>query len=498
MVDPLWNPQALRSLREVADSMAPAAVVVVGAAALLHHRPGRFRITLDIDLAVAVDPRGDRLPDGWTRAQPPRQRWSDRDGRPIDIVPATPHCLERGFVEWQDGTRMSLIGFDLVMRDSVPLSADGPANLRVADLMALSVCKIVAWTDRPGDRQKDLRDLATILETYVEPDHDRFHDEPDPALEFEARAPFLLGIDLARRGSSQHAGAVLGFIERMSETDGRVATAFLSEAQSVGNWNDRLFALRFDALRCAAVSDGSPESAGSAPMTDRSDRSVHAHAEGRPVLVGTLGAQFGGVAEAVEGGDRAHSGGLAGAQVLNAVADHRGVGRVVTDDLERRVQRDCRRFALVRRVAADQRVDREVQVLEDAPCEALGLVGHDGDRDACRAPGREPLAHQGVEPHQARALLGVVGLVAGPDRIDRWGGGQLTEGPLDQLAGAVADQSTHLRRSERSQAEVGAQMVDAGSDVGERVDERAVEVEEHRANRHDGARWDHERSVGRI
>ena len=249
MNDPLRDEDVLLSLREVAEAMAPGLVVVVGAAALAHHRPRHARVTQDIDLAVALDPCAGRMPDGWTRENPPRQRWRDPQGRPIDIVPATPEFLARGSLDWPDGTRMSLVGFELVMRDSEQLSEHGPSNLRVADLRALTVCKVVAWTDRPGDRSKDLGDLATIFETYVESDQDRFHDEPDPALEFEARAPFLLGTDLALRGFPEHVSAMRGFLSRAAHPDGRFAHLFLREARARGDWDERLLTLRFDALR---------------------------------------------------------------------------------------------------------------------------------------------------------------------------------------------------------------------------------------------------------
>ena len=248
MLNPLADPGVCDSLREVAAALAPDRVVVVGAAALLHHRPGRVRVTRDVDLAVACDLHEERLPAGWTRSQPPRQRWLDRSRRPIDIVAATETNIQRGYIDWPDGTRMSLVGFDLVMRDSAVLFSGETPNLRVAGMVALAVCKIVAWSERVADRGKDLRDLATILVTYVEVEEARFHTEPDPDEDFDTRAAFLLGVDIAGRGDAHHVRLVQAFVAQARAPDGRLAAAFLREASAVGRWSELLVELRLDAL----------------------------------------------------------------------------------------------------------------------------------------------------------------------------------------------------------------------------------------------------------
>lgn len=59
--------------------------------------------------------------------------------------------------------------------------------------------------------------MAIIIETYVETVEDRFYDEPGiESVEHDERAPFLLGKDLAQRGSDQHIAAMTDFIDGVS------------------------------------------------------------------------------------------------------------------------------------------------------------------------------------------------------------------------------------------------------------------------------------------
>lgn len=242
---PLLHHGTLGCLRSLADALAPKRVVVIGAAALQHHLQ-THRVTRDIDLAVATPLDPSVLPDGWVREAPPRQRWISPTHMAVDIVPVTPEGLERGSLEWPDGTTMSLIGLDLALRDSAPLVGGDP--LRVASLCAIAVTKIVAWLERPGDRTKDLADLAVILNAYVTDADDRFHDDVDPAMDFDERAPFLLGRDIATRGTTQHVDVVERFVTKVLETP-HLMSALEQEAAREVSWHKdgprgRLSALR--------------------------------------------------------------------------------------------------------------------------------------------------------------------------------------------------------------------------------------------------------------
>jgi predicted nucleotidyltransferase len=254
MSNRLDETRVLRSLSELAEAFAPDPVVVLGASALQFHRPQQARSTLDVDVAVGAEAHVPRMPAGWTQSGVPH-RWVVDDGLPIDIVPATAEDLRRGHVDWPGGRRMSLLGVDLAVRDAVRHSMSAPANLLVASLLGLFVCKVVAYGERPGDRIKDLGDLALVLETYVEPDDPRFYD--DEALEtdagaevsFEDRPAYLLGRDLRLWGEDSHRQVVERFVVDVLREGSRERALFLREAGRVGTWTEELLHSRSNALR---------------------------------------------------------------------------------------------------------------------------------------------------------------------------------------------------------------------------------------------------------
>ena len=212
-------------LAAVASVHADRAIVVIGAAALRWHFP-RFRGTLDLDLCLAVDldehGRGLGLPTGWRRQLGVPHRWRTEDGLILDILPAANALLEAGRIVWPDGTIMDLTGIDLAMRDHHRYAPEQAANIRVASRRALFVAKVAAWLDRPVERQKDLGDLALLLDDYVELDDARRFDEPAlTGVDWSERPAFLLGMDLRAICSARHLAPLREFVRRVGDMHGR-------------------------------------------------------------------------------------------------------------------------------------------------------------------------------------------------------------------------------------------------------------------------------------
>ena len=83
----------------------------------------------------------------------------------------------------------------------------------VPSLAAIAVLKIVAYLDRPHERERDLADLAHILDAYVSGDDERlFGDEVPADLELLYRPAFLLGADLASLVNAQEHAVVTRFV----------------------------------------------------------------------------------------------------------------------------------------------------------------------------------------------------------------------------------------------------------------------------------------------
>lgn len=212
-------------LEALAAAHPDRAIVVIGAAALRWHYP-TFRGTLDLDLCIALEldehVRGVGLPPHWVRQAGVPHRWRTQHGEILDVLPASSRLLDAGRVEWPDGTVMDLTGIDLAMRDHHRFAEDLPANVVVATRRALFVAKVAAWLDRPAERQKDLGDLALLLDDYVDVDDGRRFDESVPAdLDWSERPAFLLGMDLRAICVSRHFARLREFVRRVGDPDGR-------------------------------------------------------------------------------------------------------------------------------------------------------------------------------------------------------------------------------------------------------------------------------------
>lgn len=223
-------------LAAVARAFAQRSIVVIGAAALRWHYPV-FRGTLDLDLCIAIDleehtqARG--LPEGWVRQAGMPHRWRMSDGQLLDILPAADGLLRAGRVEWPDGIVMDLAGIDLAMRDHLRYSDKLPANVVVASRRALFVTKVVAWLDRPSERQKDLGDLAMLLDDYVDLEDPRRFDTTIPdGLDWSERPAFLLGRDLHAICAEHHRLKIREFVRRVTAPDSRDRHWLLQAAPS--------------------------------------------------------------------------------------------------------------------------------------------------------------------------------------------------------------------------------------------------------------------------
>lgn len=57
---------------------------------------------------------------------------------------------------------------------------------------------MVAFGDRPTERERDLVDVAHLLDAYVDEDDERRWDETPDGIDFDLAPAYLLGIDIGR------------------------------------------------------------------------------------------------------------------------------------------------------------------------------------------------------------------------------------------------------------------------------------------------------------
>src|SRR6266568_7870427 len=216
----------LAQLHVVAEPYA-AAIAIIGAAALLCFSDlGRF--TRDIDLGVALDLEdfavfsAELKSRGWTQEPGKEHRWHGPSGSLMDLMPAGPNLRAAKRIVWPESQfAMSLVGFEHVFARSVLISFAPNVEFKVAPPPVIALLKIVAYTEDPYRRRKDLGDLKSLLR-YYEAESDRiFGDDVFTAelADVEYTNAFLLGSDVGAIATDEDAEIVNGFLSkhRMSE-----------------------------------------------------------------------------------------------------------------------------------------------------------------------------------------------------------------------------------------------------------------------------------------
>jgi len=198
-----FNSAHIQTLLALRKGVPNARTVLVGAAALACQIEMRWRKTNDLDLTVVAEETDlARLLRGlgWKRHERFEQRWTSRQGVVVDALPAAPSSLVEGKIIFaESGHVMSLVGFDLALAHNVSFALDESASLDVATVPVIAVLKMAAWMDRPAERERDLEDLAHIIEDYLEPDDLRRWGDAllDAGLPYEDQSAFALGEDIA-------------------------------------------------------------------------------------------------------------------------------------------------------------------------------------------------------------------------------------------------------------------------------------------------------------
>ncbi len=125
-----------------------------------------------------------------------------KGARIIDVIPFGDIADKAARLEWPGGDRvMSVLGYAEAYEGSVRFDIrDGP-QVHVASLAGVVVLKLIAWSERPGERRQDPIDLCTIMKHYDEVVALDLYDKHDDVFDddFDARYAHarILGRDIA-------------------------------------------------------------------------------------------------------------------------------------------------------------------------------------------------------------------------------------------------------------------------------------------------------------
>lgn len=165
--------QALRQLAE----LWPDGLCLIGASALACQIDlPRHTGDLDISVSVSLDELAAGLGrlDGWKRNPRKEHEWLSATGVKVDVLPAGPTLLAAGEIVWPaTGVRMNLTGMRLALATANRIEIESGFSIRVAPVPVIAVLKMISYLDRPAERERDLHDLAHILDKHVAPGDDR-------------------------------------------------------------------------------------------------------------------------------------------------------------------------------------------------------------------------------------------------------------------------------------------------------------------------------------
>lgn len=209
----------LVQLQMVAEQFA-AEVTIIGAAALLCF-VDLERFTRDVDLVLALDLEdfatfsAELKTRGWTQEPGREQRWRGPSGSSIDLMPAGPNLRAAKRIVWPESQfAMSLVGFEHVFARAVLIAFGPDVRFKVAPPPVVVLLKIVAYTEDPYRRQKDLDDLRSLLRHYEAGSDRMFGDDVFAAEldDIEYANAFLLGSDVGAFATDEDAEIVNGFL----------------------------------------------------------------------------------------------------------------------------------------------------------------------------------------------------------------------------------------------------------------------------------------------
>ena len=211
----------LATLRALREAFPKQPLALIGAAALGLQVDMKWRRTADVDLVVVVsiDEAYAILTgrEGWRRHDRNEHEWRSPSGVKVDLLPVSQEALAARTLRWPaSGHEMNLTGIRHAFA-AAPVALAPGLHLPVAPVHVIALLKIVAYLDRPVEREKDLSDVAHIFYEYPAIDDDRFFEDDILQLgliEQEAR-PFILGREVAAIVDGDERAIVEAFCRRV-------------------------------------------------------------------------------------------------------------------------------------------------------------------------------------------------------------------------------------------------------------------------------------------
>jgi len=177
--------------RVLLDNGIPYYLVGVSAIALELLKKGKkpSRGTKDIDFAIMVSSMAEYdeviellLKEGFNKVKPPWTIYHTEYNVAVDLLPFG-QIEENDTVSFNERySDLHVLGFQEVLENANEIQVENKIA-RVPPLPGMIILKLVAWSDRPEERDNDLSDILKIIEAYFEHEWDDIVDNHYDLLE---------------------------------------------------------------------------------------------------------------------------------------------------------------------------------------------------------------------------------------------------------------------------------------------------------------------------
>ena len=180
------------------------------------------RGTKDIDFAVMITTSDEyenissSLQDkGFTKLNAPWTFYYDKYNVAIDILPF-------GEIEQKDAEKLNkqnsdlhILGFKEVLDDVEQIQVEDKI-VNIPPLPGMIILKLVAWSDRPEERENDLADILKIIEHYFDYNFDEIAEHHHDTLPEDGFDQLLIAAEVLGRKSKQYLKKSKALTERIN------------------------------------------------------------------------------------------------------------------------------------------------------------------------------------------------------------------------------------------------------------------------------------------
>jgi predicted nucleotidyltransferase len=155
----------------------------------------------------------------------------------LDLVPFGPIAEPNQAVEWPNERSMNVLGYDEALVQAEEVALEGNWTIKVANVPALIVLKLIAWNDRGG--KKDLEDVSLMLQNYFEDELYEQLREPliTGTIGIEDMGAFALGQDIRTGFSTEVMMAVDRILGKIIERADQVIPQLIPRTDE--RWDER-------------------------------------------------------------------------------------------------------------------------------------------------------------------------------------------------------------------------------------------------------------------